>query len=308
VAQVPTLTAAMVTPASPGETPLTIGAVTFGSEECPSELKIGAGKQRTTVKEFDGGGRAVQSHGPQPDPVTWIGAFYVTANVDTKIKTLRSYMVSGTEVLVSYLSEKYFCKVTAFVPTYRHKARAGYDITIEITRDANGAFSTTAPVSLDAQVSALSTTATSSYNTLVSIDPDVTDTIDPSSLPMLQQSINNAGPLAAQGSNTASVLAAAQTALAQANTYAAALPEVDPRFFQATRLISALTLIERNVQQGQSPSSVRVQNQSLYEIASQTYGDVTKAFTLASILGVPTPRLPSTRVVTVLLPPLGSAK
>lgn len=157
-------------PQQPGTTPLTFGAVPFNSEECPSRLIIGHGEQMKSVVELIGGGRTVQTFGAQPQPVTINGTLW-NVNVVPRITLLRSYMVAGTEQKLTWYFESYFGVLMEFEPNYYNTNRCDYRMTIEITRDANGAFTTTAPTSVDSQVSTINTNAATTYGTLLTLDP-----------------------------------------------------------------------------------------------------------------------------------------
>lgn len=159
-----------VGPQHPGTTPLSFGAVAFNSEECPSRLVIGHGAQMKSVVELIGGGRAVQTFGAQPQPVTISGTLW-NVNVVPRITLLRSYCVAGTEQLLTWYFERYYGVLMEFEPNYYNTNRCDYKLTIEITRDANGAFTTTSPTSVNSQVAAINANAATTYGALLTLDP-----------------------------------------------------------------------------------------------------------------------------------------
>lgn len=289
----------------PGATPLKIGPVVFRTEECPEKLPLGGGKQKHVITELVGGGIVDQHFGTVPvNPVSWSGTFW-GAYVDQRVQLLRQMMLAGDEYLVSYQREQYYCRVSDFQPYYRGN-RCDYDIKLTITRDSNGAFSVANPASLDSQVSALAgdvnnqvTDLTASDPTFAIVQPDISN---------MQVAIKNAGPIAqASGAASASLLQSITTALASATAYLASLDEVSPQFLNATRLVSALTLISTNVQRGQSTQSLRVQGGSLFEIASMYFGDASLAYDLAAANGLASPFLSKTQIQNIALPPFPKA-
>jgi hypothetical protein len=303
MASLPPVLSAPGNPNAPGQHPLQIGPVIFNSLECPDKLPIGAGEQRTVVNELTGGSRVVQNFGPQPSPVSWTGNLWQTS-LDARITALRQMMVSGAEVLLTWRTERYYCVVTKFDPGYRNASRAEYSITVEITRDANGAFSSTSAPSVDSQVGALMAGAAANNLTIASVDPIGAAALQPS-LSDVQAAIQNVGPIAQAAGSTASdnLVANIETALAQVTTYLAGLGAFAPSYSAAAQLLNVLTLVKRNVQQGQSPASVRVQGGSLYETAVTAYGSIDQAFPLADFNGATSMRNPAAITTTLVLPP-----
>lgn len=157
-------------PQHPGTTPLVFGAVHFNSEECPAKLPIGHGQQMKSIVELIGGGRAVQTFGAQPQPVTITGTLW-NVNVVPRVTLLRSYMVAGSEQLLTWYFERYYGVLMEFEPSYLNTNRCDYTMTVEITRDANGAFTKRAPTSVDTQISTINTNAATTYGTLLTLDP-----------------------------------------------------------------------------------------------------------------------------------------
>ena len=294
--------AGIANPAQASATPLSIGAVTFRSEECPSHIELGSGEQKLVVTEFIGGGRVVASLGPQPKPVTWSGGFF-EGNVQGRVSALRAYMAAGQEIFISWLDEQYYCKIKDFTPDYKNQYWCPYTITIEITRDANGAFSSTSAPSLDSQVAGLQSDANNANVAMIANDPLGTAALQPY-LANVNLQIQNAGPLAQTAGTTApQILQATEAALNAVNAYAFTVSPTSAQFLPTTQLQNALGLIYRNIQAGQSPSTVRVQGTSTWVMASQYYGDITQSFALAKTNALVTSRIPNAVTALVTLPP-----
>ena len=310
-------------PNGPGSTPLSLGSVTFNTSECPEVLPIGAAEQMEAVHTLVGGGRVVQSFGVSASAVSWSGRLF-DQNVQLRIQQLRLYMASGNEILLSWGTERYYCKVKNFTPKY-HGGWAEYDITLTITRDANGAFTVSSALSIDQQVRSLQIQANTANNAILapiaaanlSSSAGTLPTIDPaalsaanaassyqSSLTALNSAINTAGAIAQNITTTGpGILSAASLASAAVGTYLTGIGQTSPAFANANLLLSSINAISLNVQRGQNPLNVVAQGTSLFRVASQQYGDITQAFSLASANKLSSPFLSGTTPTTVALPP-----
>ena len=289
----------------PGATPLKIGPVVFRTEECPDKLPLGGGKQKHVITELVGGGIVDQHFGTVPvNPVQWSGTFF-GAFVEQRVQLLRQMMVSGAEYVVSYQREQYYCRVSDFQPYYRGN-RCDYDIKLTITRDSNGAFSVANTASLDSQVSALMGDVNSQIAALVAADPTGTATAQ-ADITSMQVAIKNAGPIAqSSGASFTSLVNSITTAIASATAYYNTLTETAATYLNASRLVSALTLISSNVQRGQSTKSIRKQGGNLFEVASMYYGDASLAYDLADANGLASPFLSNNLQQDIILPPFPS--
>lgn len=289
------------------QTPLVIGGVSLSVPNSPSELGLGAGLQKKAVTELIGGGRVVASMGAQPKPVTITGALWAP-DIATIVPLLRAYMVDGKERLVSWASERYYAKVAEFDPKYRFGGQVcDYSIVLEITRDANGAFSISPTASVDTQVSTLSDTANVSASAIAAADASAPPlTADAANV---QIALDNTGPIGqASSADVASLLTTVQSALANATAYAGGLAQTASTYVTAQQYVTALTLIADNVQSGQSQRTIQVQGRSLFEVASQYYGDPSKAFDLAAVNGLAGPLLSGVVSTTLRLPPYPSTR
>lgn len=304
-----------------GSEPVTIGGVTFRSEEVPNPIPIGAGEQMLVVTDLIGGGRVVQALGVKPKSVTWNGRFITAGQVFAKVRSLRLYMTTGVEVLFSWWGEIYFCRVKDFTPTFNHQNLCDYSITIEITRDKNGAFTVAANTSIDQQVQALLKSATVTNNAILTSSaaaddgtddgiPNINFDADPQSFQSALQQLNSAvaaaGPIAANITTAGPpIVAAADNATTAVGKYIAAISPTDANYANASLLQASTKLISSNVTRGQSPQSTRVQGQSLFAVAAQTYGDPSKAYALANANGLPAPFTTAIASQVIALPPFG---
>lgn len=287
-----------------GATPLTIGAVTFRTEECPSELAIGAGEQMEVSTQLVGGGRVVQVFGSSADDVTWSGTFYSSPQVRAKVQSLRLYMVTGQEVLLKWGSEQYYVRVKKFTPRYHGTNLCSYDISVVVTRDANGAFTVNSNVSIDSQIQALLAEANKQNNVVLGQQPTAAQVFQ-QKLAALQSAVNAAGPIAQNITVVGPPIIAASNAASQSvgDFITGLTDQTNPAYAGAVLLQSSLNAITENVQRGQTPKSIQVQGTDLMAVAAQQYGDATLGYQLAKVNGLPSPFTTSAKALTITLPP-----
>jgi hypothetical protein len=287
-------------PLFPGPDALTFGNVAFTSEECPSHLPIGCGEQITSVSELVGGGRVVATFGAQPQPVTFSGTFW-NVNILPRVTLLRSYHVSGSEQLLTWNNESYYGILKKFTKDDKDSNRCPYELTIEITKDANGAFSNASPTSVDNQVGALNTAATGYYNTLLSDDSDTAAW--GGNWDGLQSALQQASPLSQASPAAATSIANTITSLSsQVKSYVSTLSQIDPKIVPATQFLNALTLISKNVIQGQAPRTVDVSGDTLTTVALKYYGDVSLGMAIAQANGLSRVKLAAGVLKNIILP------
>jgi hypothetical protein len=290
---------------TPGVDPLTVGPVTFNSIECPAKLPIGAITQTIVEKQLIGGGKDTQSLGAQPKDVQWSGSFF-QPNVDNRVETLQSMAKDGKEYQLTWRRQRYFCKVKDFTPGFRNANYCEYEITLCITRAANGALSSVAPVSVDSQVSALTSSLQSQNAVIAAADPTGSQSFQ-SLLAKVQAGIIAAGPIAQlTGSSVQGMLADVSSALSAVQSYGQNLTDGTPQFVATQQIISSLILLQKNIAQGQSQNTIRVQGASIFEIAVLAYEDVSQAFTLMQANGMVSPYTSTLAPTDITIPPLPS--
>lgn len=288
---------------TPGVDPLSIGPVTFNSIECPAKIPIGAIEQRIVAKELIGGGKDTQSLGAQPKTVQWSATFF-QPNVDNRVNTLQSMAADGKEYLLTWRTHRYYCKVKDFTPGFWNANLCEYDIIVEITRDANGALTKRAPVSVDSQVNALVSAVKQQNATIVAADATGSQSFQ-QLLTTMQAAIISAGPIAQlAGPAAQTVLSSISTALTAVQAYGQAQTDGTPQFVATQQLISSLILLQKNLQQGQSQNTIRVQGASFFEIAALVYDDVSQAFPLMQANNATSPYTSKLQYTDIATPPL----
>lgn len=286
---------------APGANPLSLGAVTFYTEECPSRAPIGGIEQMLAVKNLVGGSISSQSLGPKPKPITWSGTFFAE-NVAPRVEQLRAYASSGQEVLVSWTSERYYCKVKDFQPNYLNEWLCDYEITLDITGDANGAFASASALSIDQQVAGLQSQLSIQNANVMSIDNTGSQAYQ-SYLSTVNTLISNASPLSqSTPAASTSIVAAINQAIGAIQTYQGTISGLSPQYASTISMIGSLTAIAGNVAIGQAPRTVETQGGNLFNIASMQYGDVSKAFTIAIANGLKSPFLPANIIRPIVIP------
>jgi hypothetical protein len=284
----------------PSSVPLTLGAVTFLAGECPDTLPIGGIEQEIATTRLAGGGEVNQPMGGFAKDVTWQGKFWA-GNVAPRVRTLQGYTADGVARLISWGPERYYCVVKDFVPPYHHQFFAEYQITVKITGDANGVLTNRSAASVEQQLGGLSDSANVSASAIAAADASAqTLQVDVSNIKLQIESVGQIAQ--APQSSIAQLLATVSTALAKAGAYADALPVGSAMVVAAQRYIAALSLIQTAVTNGQAQRTIQVQGGSIYDVAAQI-GDVTRAFEIMRLNGLPSPQLPESVATLLRVPP-----
>jgi hypothetical protein len=286
---------------APGPVAVSIAGVTFNTSECPERFPIGAVEQMLVVKTLPGGTRIISAFGASPKPVTWSGNLYGN-NITPRVRQLRLLAVSGQPVTLSWNAESYLVVVKEFTPTYQG-GFAGYEITVEVSKDQNGEFTVASAVTLDQQIYALQAQADAMNAAIVAADP-VGSAAMQGPLASAKAAVQAANPIAQNIVSAAlTVIPLVQGAVSAVKGYAAGLSPLSNVFASAQILQSSLTSISSNIARGQSAVGVTAQGGSLFGLAAQQYGDVTQAFNLAQANGLSSPFLSSVQQTFVALPP-----
>lgn len=284
----------------PGKNPVKFGNITFSTEECPDLLPIGAAEQMVAAHNLPGGGKILNKYGNKPKDVSWTARFW-GPNIWPRVQQCRAYQVNGTEELFSYWNELYYGVMTSFDPGYKGGYNE-YQITVQITRDANGAFTIASATSLDQQVAALQGQMISVNSDILSLD-DAGATAFQSYLKQVQSSIAAASPIAKSPAslvqNVISAIAAAHLAV---GVYQASLNETLPQFISTIALGSTLTSLQNLITSGEFPATASIQGGSLFGLATAQYNDPSQAFAIAAANGLRVPFVTQTIAQELALP------
>jgi hypothetical protein len=261
-------------------------------------------------KKITGGSRVVQTFGDFYSNVRFSGRFW--ENADSRVALMTQIRQSGIEQLITWRSQRFYGIVIDFVPKYKNGFDCPFEIELIITRHATSGKSNAAPSpsNLDQVVSTATANALTMLGAIGAIDPGAAAAgINASLLTELNQQIATAGPLASVvGTSTgAQILASVGTAQATVSAYQASLTSLSPSYVPATMLYNSLALISRNIQQGQSPTTVRTMGGSYFDQAVLQYGDIDLGISLADANNAPSMILPGMSLTTIVVPPLQAA-
>lgn len=285
---------------------LIIGGTPFLDEEHPNDLAL-AFKRAWAITVNVGGSRVAQDLGPNPGDITWQGELF-DANVQQRIAALTAMYAAGQQVLLTWLIYAFNVVIKDFTPTYNHRYRAGYKITIAIISDQSGQYTSSPPPSTDEQVDNLLSQAADLESQVQQQDPINTAALI-AAFNALAAALELAGILSSlTGAELSNLIGLAQTAAGAAASYANSIGGTNGNSAQylATMQLEAIgNLIAQNLQYGQSTRSVVVHGAAspdLFTIASQVYGDPSYAFPLAAANGLSSPLLSASKVYTIVLP------
>jgi len=319
MAAVPPLSSSINAGLRVGANPFSFGSLTFSSVDGPSSLGIGGGEQRMAVLEPVGGSKVVYATGWQPSVYEFSGSAY-QPNIDTIVKTLRRYTLDGKERLVSWKGERYYGIGKTFPsPIYRNGGnRCDWRFGIEVTRDANGAFSGSAPKkSVDDANTSLLAGANANLTTIsttINANASAADAQTAAILASAQSSFVASGytlqrttpSVNASASQITTAVNAISGSLGVAQQLAARFPSAHLAFVPAQAIIAALTVLGANLRSIQIQNVTQQQGGSFYAIAATKYGDVSRAFDLMTANGATSPRLVGDSVKDVILPPFST--
>jgi hypothetical protein len=296
---------------SQGNTPLSLGSVTFNSIEHPDELPLVL-KQVTAVHEMIGGGRIVQTFGVQPQELKWEGNFF-DSSAQSRVQTLAQMLAAGTPVTLSQGNYNFTVIITDFNPTEYHQFWFKYSICCQIIEDNSGIYAKTAPLNIDQQTSTSLSQVVTNTNTLSNLD----STFDASSI-QASTVQNNLSALSSISTATSAELAPSVAAIASSQAYLtsyiaplAALSAGSMTSTQMTALATAvkiqngLSVVNSNLSTGQAPLTISVMNASAYALASQYYGDVSQYGVIKAANGLNSPFTGPT-LTTLIIPTVAS--
>jgi hypothetical protein len=254
------------------------------------------------VTTLPGGSRVVAAFGNRPKSVSWSGKLY-GSNISPRIRQMRLYAVSGQQVQLVWSNEVYAVVVKEFTPTYCG-GYAEYEITVEVVKDSNGAFTVSSATTIDQQISGLQAQADAANAAIMSADPTGSQVFQ-GAYQTAKSAVQSSAPIAQNIVQAAAeIVPAVLGAVTAVKGYASGQAPSSLLFANATTLVNALNNINGNVQRGQSASGVVVQGGNLFGLSAQQYGDVTQAFALAQANGLSSPFLSALKSTFVALPPL----
>jgi hypothetical protein len=290
-----------------------IGNVKFAIDEAPDELEFPA-TQSLAVKDHVGGKRVIQGLGTVWKPITWEGYFW-GANAQYQARQLMRMQSDASVQRLTYLSFALDVVIEQFFPNFLHQNQCKYKITVQVLNDASGAVSRVSTTSVDAQIQSCVNSSNDNLDDILNDDSSDNDD-DPSDAELqaahqqATSALDAAGPAAqATGPIVNSTLASIQNVISVGQKYLSSLPagSISPKYLSLTQYVNNWTVAYKNFNTVQNHQQVTRNGGSLFEVASQYYGDPSLAIAIQQQNGLASTDLPSGVLSTIILPPLASS-
>lgn len=281
-----------------------IGTVDFSLEEAPDELSIPI-SQNLAVKDLIGGKRIIQALGTVWKPLKWEGYFF-GANAQYRARVLSRMMAEASVQRLTYLSYALDVVIEDFVAVYQHQNQCKYEITVQVLADASGVVSQASTTSVDAQIQSAVVNASTQINNM---DSDSATAVTPS-FQSMNSALNLAGPaMQVTGSTLIATNTAIQFAIAAAQNLLTKPTSTSTKksLLTVTQYLNNLQVIHKNFDANQDHNVISLNGGSLFDVASQYYGDPSLALAIQTQNGLFSPDLPSGSLSTIVLPPLTSS-
>ena len=285
-------------------TPLTLGSVIFDDFQAPPELAL-IGQQKVAVHDMIGGSRRVQALGVVWKPISFEGIFWGNKAFST-MHQLERMQAEATPQSLSYLDYAFLVVVSEVEARIKHQNRIDYKVTVEVVQETAGVSLTGTAQSLDAAINRANVAAAAQLQSIIAND-SVNGPGLSTSYTTMTKAVDAAGPAAsASGATATAALSAISTAVMAAQTYKLGQIANGSTYgiLLASQYLKSLTVIQKNFQQGQAPQTVSVSGGSLFDIASQCYGDPSLATQIRLANNLTSNHLPSGVLQTLVLPPL----
>jgi hypothetical protein len=211
---------------NPRGTPLSLGSVQFYDEEHPDELPLEL-QQVMAVHQIPGGGKVIQSLGPQMPPVTWKGNLVVVGSTtpNARIFQINRMHASGSVQRLSYGPFAYDVVVKYWKPVPKNANWATYEITVEILRDVSGQFYQAPLLSVDTQTQTAMSQIQTRYTNLAVSDPTTSGWLP--AITLVASQLSTLGPIAsALPSQTLPIISNARLALNLVTPYVNGLSNI----------------------------------------------------------------------------------
>lgn len=308
----------------PTVTRLVLGDFEFLDFEVPERLPIPA-RQQVVLHKMIGGKRTADVLGVDYDPLTWSGIITGAQSGD-RVKALERMRDAGEELVLTLDDYSFTVVIKAFTPVYEFIYRRPYTIEVEIV--ANNA----SPLKVDALTGALQglldsdigkalglsdiidvQSVTDAVTTVQSAVKQVTDFAH-ATVEQVQAVVR---PIIAAQAIIQQQIAQLEDAASQITTLGGLVPgnpisktvsNLLSQADQSTRipalysLQNVLSRLNKNVNSGQTADGVRTVTQSggsLYQVASDQYGDASLWSSIASANDLMDPQLSGINTLTI---------
>lgn len=308
----------------PTVTRLVLGDFEFLDFEVPERLAL-PGRQKTVLHQMIGGKRVIDVLGVEYDPLTWSGIITGSQSGD-RVKALERMRDAGEQLTLTLDDYSFTVVITSFTPVYDFIYRRPF--TIEVAIVANNA----SPLKVDALTGALQGLLDSDIgqalglSDIIDVQP-VTDAVT-TMQSAVKQVTDFAHATVEQVQAVVRPIIAAQTIIQQqisqledaasqittlgglvpGNPISKTVSNLLSQADQSTRipalysLQNVLSRLNKNVNSGQTADGVRTVTQSggsLYQVASDQYGDASLWSSIASANDLTDPQLSGINTLTI---------
>lgn len=311
------------------DTKLILGDFQFDGYEIPESIPFG-GSQRLVTHSFPGGARAVQAMGRDDSAIGWSGLFFGPAALE-RAKYLDNLRVAGGALKLTYLDFNYTVVIERFEAVVKKFNRIPYSIALHVVQDNTKPVSTITPTGFDAALRGDMAAANAlgaqigdgplsgMLGTLDSAIRNVSDFAKATTSTI--QSV--VGPVAAVIGRVNVLVGSVGSVVNSVTTLGGILPG-NPISMQAAQSLSQVNAITQypalvqlrnissrmqgnlsNVSASQQTKTVTVAGGTLYDVASQQYGDATKWNVIAQANGLTDPVISG--VKTLKIPMIASS-
>lgn len=300
------------TPDQVGALPLTIGWVTFTHLEHPEELAFPI-TQMIAMQQLIGGGRSVQSLGPQPDPWKWSGNLFDNTAL-SRANDLSIMAKDGKTRNLVWGPYSFNVIVSKFIPTHLQQFWIKYDIEVTYVSDAPGATNSIPSPSVDQLTLTLYQQANDRAKALSNIDTSANGpTTWLPTLVSIGNSLTALGPIAnAAFPAIQPISAAINTLAATVSAYVLPLQSLTPNPTIAQQImlgfgvLNNLRIVNNNLSSGTGTTSVFSPGLSAYHLAAQYYGDASQYGLIMQVNKLASPFIPAGGQQKIIIPPATS--
>ncbi|WP_217548795.1 hypothetical protein [Pantoea sp. GbtcB22] len=308
----------------PTVTRLVLGDFEFLDFEVPERLTL-PGRQKAVLHQMIGGKRVIDVLGVEYDPLTWSGIITGSQSGD-RVKALERMRDAGEQLTLTLDDYSFTVVITSFTPVYEFIYRRPF--TIEVAIVANNA----SPLKVDALTGALQglldsdigqalglsdiidvQSVTDAVTTVQSTVKQVTDFAH-ATVEQVQAVVR---PIIAAQTIIQQQIAQLEDAASQITTLGGLVPgnpisktvsNLLSQADQSTRipalysLQNVLSRLNKNVNSGQTADGVRTVTQSggsLYQVASDQYGDASLWSSIATANDLTDPQLSGINTLTI---------
>ena len=294
-----------------------LGNLTLEGLEIPERMPF-AIQQSLAVQKLIGGARVIDAMGRDDQPITWTGWFTGTSALQ-RAEYLHTACVQGQSLTLTWSTLNYQVVIDSFEPNYEYEHRIPYTISCTVLQDNTNPVTSAPDNGIDDQMgsdlnealslaaligdsnlttlvgvvgtalSAVTTLTNASNSTLTSVLSPITaaQTYIGNSISTADGSLNNSAESAAGFGGVVTGIPVA-TMIANLSTQAS-LSSAEPSMLSLSGVLGRMAANVNSIRT--NATTVTTAGGSLYDIASQEYGDPTSWTAIAKANGLSDPEL-----------------